>query len=363
MKDRISSTYVQIELLDRCNLDDPQQEASVPGVEREPEIMSSFETATTHVTLNTGHKMPVIGLGTWQAKPGVVGAAVEAAIKVGYRHIDCAYSYRNEKEIGDALQKLFKEGVLRREDLWITSKLGNDSHGAEEAPKCLQKTMSDLQLEYLDLYLMHWPVSLKKGYSWPPEPHMYNSSKPLEQDIKDTWQAMEKMVEEGKVRNIGVSNFSSKKLSGVLDYAKIVPAVNQVECQPMWRQDKLRTFMKTHNITVCAYSPLGTWGTAGITVNLLEQPVLKKISEKIGKTPAQVSLRWGIQIGNIVLPKSTRPERVKENFDVFNFALSKDDMAEIEKLAQKRFIRADFFCNESGSYYKKPEDIWDDDGL
>ncbi|KAL2623485.1 hypothetical protein R1flu_003690 [Riccia fluitans] len=157
---------------------------------------------------------------------------------------------------------------------------------------------------------------------------------PVKVEAITQMQQLEKMVEEGKVRNIGVSNFSSKKLSGILDYAKIVPAVNQVECQPMWRQDKLRTFMKTHNITVCAYSPLGTWGTAGITVNLLEQPVLKIFSEKIGKTPAQESLRWGIQMGNSVLQKSTRPERVKENFDVFNFALSKDDMAEIEKLEQ-----------------------------
>ncbi|BBN17607.1 protein MpTPS-like1 [Marchantia polymorpha subsp. ruderalis] len=325
--------------------------------------MASNGSASSHITLNNGRQMPVVGLGTWQAAPGVVGAAVDAAVRGGYRHIDCAYAYFNEKEVGDALQKLFKEGVVKREDLWITSKLWNDHHGPEEPFKCLETTLTNLQLEYLDLYLIHWPVPLNKGYTWPLQPHMFDTTRSIKEDTKETWQAMEKIAESGKARSIGVSNFSAKKLEDMMEYAKVVPAVNQVECHPMWRQDKLRAYMKTHNIHLSAYSPLGTWGTSGVKINLLDHPLLTKIGEKYGRTPAQVSLRWGVQMGNSVLPKSTKAERVKENLQVSDFSLSDEDMSELEKLEQTRFLQGTFWVNDSGSFYKKAEDLWDGEGI
>ncbi len=208
------------------------------------------------LTFANNDQMPILGLGTWKAAPGEVGAAVEEAIKIGYRHIDCAAIYGNEAEIGDALQASFAAGVVRREDLWITSKLWNNAHTQPQVTEALRGTLDDLQLEYLDLYLVHWPVAFRPGVVFAGKPDEFLSLTDV--PLSETWAGMEECIQERLTRHIGVSNFRAAHIETICQSAELAPEMNQVELHPYLQQPELVEYCRNKNIHLTAYSPLGS---------------------------------------------------------------------------------------------------------
>jgi alcohol dehydrogenase (NADP+) len=303
--------------------------------------------------------MPALGLGTWKAAPGEVGSAVSTALQLGYRHIDCAAIYGNEAEIGAALQGTLRSGGLEREQLWITSKLWNDSHAPEHVRPALERTLADLQLANLDLYLMHWPVAHRFGVAMPGSAAELI---PLEQlPLASTWAAMEELVDTGLVRQIGVSNFSAAKLAALLPHCRIRPAVNQVERHPWLQQNALLAFCREQGIAVTAYSPLGSPASGG-PAPLLHDPVITAIAAAHGASAAQVLIAWGIACGTTVIPKSVRPERLAANLQAATaLQLSPAELEQIAGLDRHhRFVDGSFFTLPGGPYSAAA--IWDEAG-
>lgn len=259
---------------------------------------------TTHpvIKLSDGNLMPQLGLGVWQASNEQVVGAIEQALETGYRSIDTAAIYRNEEGVGQALQA----SALAREQLFITTKLWNDDQ--KQPRQALETSLKKLRLDYVDLYLIHWPDPKQDSYV-------------------DAWKALLQLREEGLAKSVGVCNFHLHHLQRLLDETNVAPTVNQIELHPLLQQRQLHAWNATHNIATESWSPLAQGGEG-----VFDQPVICRLAEKYGKTPAQVVIRWHLDSGLIVIPKSVTPARIRENFEVFDFRLDKDELGEIAKL-------------------------------
>ena len=311
---------------------------------------------------DNGDQMPILGLGTWKSEPGDVYRAVKEALRLGYRHIDCAPIYGNEAEIGRALCESITEGVVTRDQIWITSKLWNDSHAAGDVLPTLEKSLADLQLDYLDLYLIHWPVSLKKGVLFPASATDMIGLDAL--PISQTWESMEALVDKGLCRHIGVSNFSIAKLKALLEGARLKPEMNQIELHPYLQQPAMLDFCGKNNVLLTAYSPLGSADRpvglkAADEPVLLEDPLIATIAKRRGSTPAQVLISWAILRGTGVIPKSVDGPRMKQNLAAAEVSLTEDDMEEIAGLDRnRRYVSGTFWAIEGGPY--TVANLWDE---
>ena len=264
--------------------------------------MNSTPEKNPVVTLKSGQLLPQLGLGVYKVGQDIGVELVKAAIEVGYRRFDTAALYDNEFEIGAGI----RQSGLAREEVFVTTKIWNDRHGFENATEAIDESLARLNIGYVDMLLIHWPC-------------------PKQNLIVETWQALENALESGKVRGIGVSNFNANHMSTLLAHSKVVPAINQIELHPGLQQPAMREYNRSHGIATEAWSPLdrGRFAT---------NPVLADIAKKHGKAVTQVIIRWHLELGNLVIPKTSNPDRLRENIDVFDFALDLEDLASIATL-------------------------------
>jgi 2,5-diketo-D-gluconate reductase A len=254
--------------------------------------------------LNDGNRIPQLGFGVFQIPPDETASAVERAFEVGYRHVDTAEGYANERGVGEAV----RASGLPRDEVFVTSKLNNSEHRPDDARRAFEETLSELGMDYVDLFLIHWPL-----------PTLYDG------DYVSTWKTMEEFKADGRARSIGVSNFQVLHLERLAAECEVVPAVNQIELHPYLLNEEVRSYGESQGIATEAWSPIAQG-------QVLDDPVVTEVASRVGRSPAQVVLRWHIQRGSIVFPKSTTPERIEENFQLFDFELDDDAMEQLSSL-------------------------------
>ena len=257
-----------------------------------------------NIELNDGHSIPQLGFGVFQIHPRDTAQAVSEALDVGYRHIDTAEMYGNEREVGEAI----RDSGLDRGEVYVTSKLNNGFHRPDDARRAFERTLAELGFDYVDLFLIHWPL-----------PTLYDG------DFVSTWRTLEEFQRDGRARSIGLSNFQVEHMERLAAETHTVPAVNQIELHPYLLNEEVRAYDGAHGIATEAWSPIAKG-------EVLDDPVVAEVAERVGRTPAQVVLRWHIQRGNIVFPKSVTPERIRENFEIFDFELEPGDIDKIARL-------------------------------
>ncbi len=315
--------------------------------------MTNYKT----LSLRDGTEMPAFGLGTWLSKPGEVYDAVRAALELGYRHVDCAAIYGNEEEVGRAIEDAISAGDITRDDLWVTSKLWNDSHRAEHVRPAVEKTLEDLRLDRLDLYLIHWPIAFRHGVQYPESRDDYLTLD--EVPLEETWEAMQAVKEAGLTDQIGVSNMGPERIDA-LSEAGEVPAVVQVECHPHLQQRELIAHCNDRDIVLTCYSPLGSPGRqhrADDEPPLLENDTILAIADDLDVTPAQVLIAWAMARDTVVIPKSVNRGRIAENIGSLDVELRPEHMTEIAKLDKGyRYLDGTFFADEKSPY--EASQIW-----
>lgn len=319
------------------------------------------EKSDLSIAVSNSKPMPAVGLGYWKVEQSAAAALTVEAVKIGYRHLDCAADYGNEASVGDGIAEVVRQGLCKREDLWVTSKLWNTHHRPEHVKPAFIRSLRDLKLDYLDLYLIHFPISLQyvpmetrypAGWFVDPkdsQPRMVPDAVP----IRETWQAMEELVDAGLVRSIGISNFGVSLIRDLLSQCRIRPNVLQVESHPYLVQQKLIRFCHEASIAVTAFSPLGApsyipIGMASESDSVLNDPIVRKIASSHGRSAAQIVLRWGVQRGTAIIPKSSKLERLRENLDLAGFELAQPEMESINALNKnQRFNDPGAFCESA----------------